>query len=137
MNDTNAMKQSRWAAAHPLPLLSERGRQLVLSSPLTPAAAGTVTIELYGKWYDLYVIENVIHDSVTLQKHPFPDACPEFCKPDESPYVDHVPNPIVVARWAAKNGFRIDVLAWEMMVGRWHHEAQGEYGEASELGVVS
>ena len=114
-----------------LPLVGPHGYPLVLSRAITPVLVGTVTVEMYLKWYGLCVIKQVVHDEVIIEQHPFPDD-PEFCKPDESPYVDHVPNPKVVARWAAKMGFNIDVLAWEMMVGRWHDEALGEYGDEYE-----
>lgn len=45
----------------------------------------------------------------------------------ETPYVDHVPNPKVVARFARACSYDIDILAFELMVGRWEIEVRDNY----------
>lgn len=67
----------------------------------------------------------VVMPNGNVEAMPFPDE-PEFC-PGESPYVDHVPNPRVVAAWARSKGYDIDPLAYEMMIGRWEIEARNNY----------
>lgn len=46
----------------------------------------------------------------------------EHCGPNESPYVDHVPNPAVVERMCEARGWEIDELSHELMIGRWELE---------------
>lgn len=101
-------------------LTSSRDLPLILTYglPLTP----TVTVEFYEKWYGLAIVQ----PSGSVEEVAFPDE-PEFCRGDESPYADHVPNPRVVAAWARAKGYAIDPLAYEMMIGRWEIEARNNY----------
>jgi len=49
-----------------------------------------------------------------------------------SPYVDHVPNPIVVGRMCDARGWDIDPISHELMIGRWVLEALGGAGFLEE-----
>lgn len=43
------------------------------------------------------------------------------------PYVDHVPDPTVVSELAAKMGWHVDGVSYEVMVGRWETEVFHRY----------
>lgn len=101
-------------------LLSHRGHPLVLTNGVP--SRSTITVELYEKWYGLFIV----HRDGSVEKIPFPDE-PEYCHSDESPYVDHVPNPKVVARYAQINDYHVDNLAIELIVGRWEIQAKNRY----------
>jgi hypothetical protein len=109
-----------------LPLFSLR-HPLVWSGALIMGIRPTVTVEMYSKWYSLFVVR-VGYDEVTIEEFPFPDDL-EFCGGNETPFLDHAPNPVVVARWALKNGFCVDDVAMETMIGRWEREYRETYGE--------
>lgn len=100
-------------------ILTSRELPLVLSHglPIEP----TVTVEFYQKWYGLVVVQ----PNGNIEEVAFPDE--GFCKPSESPYADHVPNPAVVMRWAKHHGYEVDPLALELMVGRWELDARNRY----------
>src|ERR1700744_38936 len=96
-------------------LKSGRGVPLIWSTDNDPDRV-VLTVEHYTKWYDLYLV----HRDGRVETIQFPDS--EWCKGGESPFVDHVPNPSVVLRFAEKSGYEIDERAFEIMVGRWHIE---------------
>lgn len=108
-------------------LRSKRGIPLIATSPFVNGRPPTVTVEAYVKWYSLYLVRRV-DDEFLIEEVPFPDDI-EFCKPNESAYVDHVPNPYVVARWAAKHDYFVDELAMEAIVGRWEIESRNNYDD--------
>lgn len=112
---------------HPVEFLRSDKHPLVFSGFLSELTPPTVTVELYVKWYSLFVIQKMLYDEVIIEEVPFPDD--EFCGTGESPYCDHVPNPAVVARWAASKGYVIDDAAMEMMIGRWEREYKDRYSE--------
>jgi hypothetical protein len=105
-------------------LRSSRDHQLVWSSIITLGVLPTVTVELYVKWYSLFVVR-IGYDDVVLEEVPFPGD--EYCEAGESYCADHAPNPTVVARWAAKHGYDVDELAMELMIGRWEREGRNNY----------
>jgi hypothetical protein len=74
-----------------------------------------LTVENYCKWYDL----QIVHPDGRVEAVPFPDDG------QGTPYVDHVPNPHAVARYADRCGYHIDLQAFEMIVGRWQLEVVG------------
>lgn len=90
-------------------LVSNRGHFLLL--PSLPAANDrpVVTVEAYTKWYGLYVVR----PDAQVEEVPFPTH------ETLTPYIDHVPNPAVVEAWAEANGYEVDEMALEMMIGRW------------------
>lgn len=107
-----------------LPLFSSR-HPLVWSGFLIFGQQPVVTVEMYSKWYGLFVVR-VGYDEITIEEYPFPDDL-EFCAGNQTPFLDHAPNPVVVARWATKNGFYVDDVAMEMMIGRWEREYHENY----------
>lgn len=83
-----------------------------------PVSEPTLTVELYIKWYNLWLVSPGENGEQHVSPVQYPDHLPGFdCR--ESPFRDHVPNPKFVAELAKRKGWRIHVLAWEMMVGRW------------------
>jgi hypothetical protein len=96
-------------------LMSERGLPLLLSNglPLAP----TLTVELYEKWYTLYLVK----PNGDIEVVEYPDD-PASCPSDMSPYMGHVPNSKVVANYARNHGYEVDLLAFELIVGRWEIE---------------
>jgi hypothetical protein len=99
--------------------VSDRNMPLVWSTTHDPGDI-TLTVENYCKWYSLFLV----HPDGRVEQIPFPGE--GYCKSDESPYADHVPNPVVVQRFAERHGYVIDERAFEVMVGRWHLEAKHE-----------
>ncbi len=104
-------------------LMTPRGHPLVCGADI-PEGVRIVTVEQYEKWYSIFVVQR-IHDDCTIEEHPFPSDM-KYCK-GESPFVDHVPNPRVIMRWAAEQKMEIDPLSLELMIGRWHLEATEDY----------
>lgn len=83
-----------------------------------------LTMELYSKWYELFVIgPGVI--SISFDKL-------EAFAEDESAYCDHVPNPKAVYRFAKANGYHLDEQAYEMIIGRWELEYLKNYNIEEE-----
>lgn len=112
------------------PLLSPRELPLIISYKIYPLMVPLLTVELYVKWYKLYLIEQTFHDEVSISEIDFPGD--EYCAADESPYSDHVPNPRVVGRFAARNGYRVDEVALETIIGRWEREHLNNYSGLDE-----
>lgn len=94
-----------------------RGHELVLTDH---GGGPTLTVELYVKWYTLWLVKG--HEVTEVE---FPDM--GNYEKLGSPYLDHAPNPRHVCAWAEKNGFEIDHLALELMVGRWELEGTSHY----------
>jgi hypothetical protein len=92
-----------------IPLVADGGTDMMFTRQLT--------VELYEKWYSLYVVTLTPATTVVL-KLEF-HAMNNFAHDYESAYVDHTPNPEVVARYAGRFGMHIPELAMELMVGRW------------------
>lgn len=102
---------------------SPRGLDLALWCIPVADEEPVVTVELSVKWYSLFVVSPGPGGGV--KEVPFPDMGDYDLF--GSSYVDHVPNPRHVMRWAAQEGYYVDELALELMIGRWELEALGHY----------
>lgn len=94
---------------------SPRGLELVYHSDQPDH--DTLTVENYSKWYELFLVRT---DGEVVAYH-F-GYLSDICGYD-TPYVDHVPNPVVVARLAKLRGWRLDEQSYEMIIGRWELES--------------
>lgn len=109
-------------------LCSERGHPLALSNAFESGQDPVLTVELYTKWYNLYLIKSEPTEFVpqgigwlkvySLDFGHLEDVCPSGW----SPYCDHVPNPLVVNLFARRNGYEVDELAGNLIAGRWQEE---------------
>ena len=86
-----------------------------------------VTVENYVKWYGLYVI---FPPDLHVEKFHF-GHLEGYTK--HSAYVDHVPNPAAVQRWADSMGFEVDPNSLEMMLGRWLFESRNTFLDNDEI----
>ena len=77
--------------------------------------AMTLTVELYVKWYSLFIIK----PSGEVEAVGFMELEKGF---QNAAFVDHVPNPAAVEAYAQMMGYEIDELAWDLIVGRWQSE---------------
>lgn len=85
----------------------------------------TVAVSYMTKWYGL-----ILHDDSGYSRTvPFPDDPRDADPQGGAAFVDHTPNPRVVARWASRMGYKIDPLAWELMIGRWETEQTDRYDD--------
>lgn len=101
---------------------TDRGMPLVFWDRRMDQRQETVlTVENYGKWYGLYLIEP--NNEVKEVKF---DKLQEYCG-KQSPYLDHAPNPTAVKKWCEAEGWYLDPQAEEMMIGRWEQEYKGHY----------
>jgi hypothetical protein len=99
---------------------SSRGHPLIYQGD--PGDVTIVTVEHYEKWYGLFLVHAF---GGCVEEIPFPSE-DEDCA-GKTPYVDHVPNPVVVDRMAHRLGYLVDPLSFEVMVGRWEIEVAGNY----------
>ncbi len=96
--------------------VSKRGKPLLYSF----CDAAILTVELYEKWYSLYVVgASGLVDEVSFAELEL------YCG-DGSPYTDHCPNPNAVLRMAASRGWEVNELALELIVGRWEMKQHPE-----------
>jgi hypothetical protein len=99
---------------------SRRLYNLVLSTKyewVTPV----LTVELYTKWYELFLIAKMqgsLHLYAVHYGH-LEDYCPE----GQSAFRDHVPNPLAVRNFADAKDYHLDELADDLLMGRWQNEA--------------
>ncbi len=91
---------------------SARGIPLVVQG--SKNSEDLLTVELYEKWYVLWW---VFGDCSTVAV-PFCEL-ESFAEPGESAFVDHVPNPVCVRRYAEAHNLTIPILAEELIEGRW------------------
>lgn len=75
-----------------------------------------ITVAATSKWYKLYKL----FSNGKVGEVDFPEDCPA----NESPFVDHVPNPNAVIQFCNANGYYLDPLALELLVGRWTLEVK-------------
>lgn len=102
-------------------LKSPRDILLAITAPVT---APTLTVELTSKWYDVFVA----HPDGTISTLDFYDDVPPYVEKDRlSSVVDHTFNPLYIKRIAAHYGYRIDPVAYDLIVGRWTEEALSQY----------
>lgn len=110
----------------PIRLVSEYENELVISSSYYGSGDKVLTVEL-GKWYQLYLVSfpcngtyEVVSFGVLQETSDETGIYP--------PFVDHVPNPKVVEAYCAKQGYILDELAYELLVGRWIVDVKDEVG---------
>ena len=83
-----------------------------------PSDRPVISVELDPTWYCL----QIIHPDGQVEQVPFPTV------DGQTPsYVGHVPNPRAVEAWAEEQGYDIDILSYELMIGRWTIEVKEEY----------
>ena len=81
-----------------------------------------LTVELSYKWYCLYLVDQFgWFEEITFDKLEGTEEDPAF--------VDHVPHPNAVQDLAKKNGWHVDEVAYELMVGRWETEIMDMFKE--------
>src|SRR5262245_5113245 len=82
-----------------------------------------LTVELYTKWYTLYLIERVEFGAIQISKVWYDAFDTEALRPDgQSAFVDHVPNPIAIRNFADAKKYHVDELATDLLMGRWMNE---------------
>lgn len=93
-----------------------RGPQhhLVVSVPPRPCQP-VLTVELYPKWYGLWLVHAGVAAAEPIHFGRLDDG-------EGTPYVDHVPNPAAVRRFAERHGYVVDELAEDLIAGRWQNE---------------
>ena len=97
--------------------------------PLVCSIAGQypiLTVELYIKWYKLYLIQPIGRVSEVRfdEIESFLGREWEWAH-DGSIQGDHVVNPKAVEQYAKQKGYTLDPLAYELLVGRWVIEHLG------------
>lgn len=108
-------------------LTSERDIPL-LFSPLVGVKGGGpwVTVELCDEWHCLYLVYLEDVDASLAPHYRVEQVSFDELDNDgpigEVAYVDHVPNPSAVDRWAERAGFTVVLLADELIGGRWQLE---------------
>jgi hypothetical protein len=87
-----------------------------------------LSVNYCAKWY-AFALSTKISDTSgkTITVVHFSEL-EDYCG-NNVPYVDHVPNPVVVQRMCDAKGWDIDDLSFELMVGRWALEVKGEYND--------
>lgn len=106
--------------------LSLRGLPLTVTyKPFSP----TITVEITSKWYNLFLI----YPNGELEEIGFDYLDKIANEIDETPYVDHVPNPRVVIEMCKKYAWSLDEWALELIIGRWVLESGRETFTADEL----
>jgi hypothetical protein len=98
---------------------SARGFPLAWLSP--PIDRPVLTVELYCKWYTLWLVS----PAGAIDSVPFYHLSDlSTAGPALTPYIDHVPNPAVVLRLCEARGYHLDDIAYELIVGRWEIEGR-------------
>lgn len=94
-------------------LKSNRGLPLVVQG--SPPEGDVLTVEFYQKWYSLWRINR----DMTVHEISFRELEEFIVGHEQSPYVDHVPNPVCVRRYAEHHNLYLPTLAEELIEGRW------------------
>ena len=84
-----------------------------------------VFVEHATKWYNLKVIYRMGEPYDLID---FPETHSDLPS-NESPFVDHVPNPLNIKLWCRDWQYDIDPLSWDLMVGRWFNEVKEVYDD--------
>jgi hypothetical protein len=80
-----------------------------------PGTIGTITVENYLKWYDLFIVQ--------------PDGSVTKVEPGPIEWRGHVPTPASIMAYADKANLDVDHQAMEMIVGRYILEVIGNEPE--------
>jgi len=85
----------------------------------------TLAVELYLKWYNLYLV----HPDNTIEKITFPDEgdLEKHDDLDGASAIDHVPNPAFVERFCKEKNYYINDITREIIVGRWEIDKKENY----------
>lgn len=81
-----------------------------------------LTVRHVEKWYGL-VLVSVSGNLIPVKF----DELEAYCPKSESPFRDHVPNPVAVINMVNANKWQISVLAMELIIGRWELEYNERY----------
>lgn len=88
---------------------SQRGWALTWARP-PMGDRKVLTVELYEKWYALQLLD----ENGGVSEVEFPE------------FRDHCPDPVAVQLLAVREGYYMDPLALEMIIGRWELETVGD-----------
>lgn len=101
-------------------LKSPCGHELLLNHATVKP---TITVERYYKWYEMFLVskDDGVREITTedWEKH-----ANTF---KGTTWGDHIPNPLFVKALAESNGWEIDPLSYEVIVGRWVIEHENKY----------
>jgi hypothetical protein len=100
--------------------LSKRGLPLMVRYlPKVP----TITVEDYGKWYDLYL---VLPDGTArvYEFHEYEKHANSF---GGTSWSDHVVNPAFVQYLSEWTGYEVDNRSFEVIVGRWVRQVEDRF----------
>jgi len=100
--------------------VNDRGHLLSHWGP--PQPHPLIVVELYMKWYTLFIINP--DGSVEALCYPDFEEAPNLPK-GISCYHDHVPNPVAVQAYADWKEMEICSEALELMIGRWVTDVKG------------
>lgn len=87
----------------------------LLCTGCLPVDKPLLTVELYTKWYRMYLI----HPNGTSEEHIPSDY--------EVRFKDDTFNPTDIQKYAYTHNYHIDPLALEMLIGRWEQETLENY----------
>lgn len=108
-------------------LFSSNRNPLILPELKTlciPSLRPHLTVELYDKWYELYLVDRPTPArGFRIQSIHF-GHLDEHAPKGETAYVDHVPNPKAVRAFAEANDYHLVELADELITGRWQIEVR-------------
>lgn len=120
----NGETRNIWFSDRGLPL-SYNGKQLEVP---------VVTLEVYCKWYEIYIINP--NGEVVKAHDEYMDEYYDACNSNYiagAAYVDHVFNPDLLHVFAKEIGGCVCTEALEMCIGRWEREVLDNYTHAIEL----
>lgn len=105
-------------------LKTEHGHFLCLMGKITETP--TLTVELYTKWYTLYLVQKALNQGsrwewLKVYKVHY-GHLEDFRPEDQIAYLDHVPNPLAVKNFADAKKYHLDELAEDLLMGRWQNE---------------
>ena len=98
-------------------LRTHRGHTLLFSQRELLLTVPVLTVELYCKWYELWVV----HPNLDLMTVSFMDLEEHWAG---FAFVDHTPNPGAVRNLAEAKGWYLNELADELITGRWKLEVE-------------
>ncbi len=109
-------------------LIGPRGDAVCLTGAPLDEGETCLTVELAEKWYGLCLVrarKDGVLSLLEVEELDF-GIFDELVEPPLGPsFCDHVPSPLFVERLAEEKGWRLDPLASDLIVGRWHSEIVG------------
>lgn len=107
------MSNYKWGS---FPYRSTRDMRLAYDG--APQSCPVLTVELYMKWYHLFLVMPTGKVERLDERWEWPDGTAWF---------DHVPNPEYIQVLAQRFGYEIDHLAYELIIGRYEREVKDRY----------